>query len=385
MDYSLSEELEMIRRMVREFAIDEVAPGAALRDETERFDRPLFEVMGKLGLTGIAWAESYGGLGSDVVTNIMVLEELARACASTGYSLFVHSSLAGAAISMFGREEQKIKYLRPMAEGSKLGAYAWTELAHLTGTSGGELHTKTRRDGDHYVLQGDKFLVPNAGEADVYVVFAAMGDGPLASVSTAFLIEKDTPGFMLGKSEQKLGTRGSPSMSVELDGCRIPADNRLGEEGDGHRIALRTLEGARSGIAALAVGLAQAAMDAAIAYAKARKQFGKPIAQQQAIAFKLANMATQIEAARWLTYQAAWRESEGVENGGSGETANTNLFAGEMAMGVTLEAVQIHGGYGYTKAFPVERYLRDAKMLQMVEATMDEQRRAIARVVNGAF
>lgn len=377
MDYSLSEELEMIRSMVRDFATGEVAPTAALRDEEERFDRSLFETMGELGLTGILVPEAYGGLGSDRLTNCLVLEELARACASTGYALFVHSALAVAAISMFGTEAQKKVYLGPMGEGRKLGAYAGAEMESMASSSGVELRTRALRDGEEYVLQGTKFFVTNAGEADVFVVFASTDEDSAAHLSNAFIIEKGTPGFILGKKERKLGTRGSPSMSIELVDCRIPVANRLGEEGDGHRIALRTLGSARSGVAALSVGLAQAAMDEGIAYAKTRKQFGKPIAQQQAIAFKLANMATQIEAARLLTYQAAWRESQGMESGEGG--AYANLFAGDTVMAVAIEAVQIFGGYGYTKEFPVERYMRDAKMLQMVEATMDEQRRAIAR------
>jgi butyryl-CoA dehydrogenase len=376
MDYSLSEELEMIRTMVRDFASEEVAPTAALRDEEEQFDRHLFKKMGELGLTGILVPELYGGLGSDALTNGLVLEELARPCASTGYTLFVHSELAGAAISMFGTEEQKKLFLGPMGNGQKLGAYAWSESTQTAGTSGVILRTKALRDGDDYVLHGTKFFVSNAGEADVYVVFASTGNDFTALECSAFIIEKGTPGFLLGQKERKLGLRGSPSMSIELADCRIPIANRLGEEGDGLRIALQTLESARSGIAALAVGVAQAAMDVSVSYAKTRKQFGKPIAQQQAIAFKLANMATHIEAARLLTNQTAWRDSQG----GVG-SAYSNLFAGDTAMAVAIEAVQIHGGYGYTKAFPVERYMRDAKMLQMVEATMDEERRAIARLI----
>lgn len=376
MDYSLSEELEMIRTMVRDFASEEVAPTAALRDEEERFDRHLFKMMGELGLTGIVVPELYGGLGSDALTNSLVLEELARACASTGYTLFVHSVLAGAAISMFGTEEQKKLFLGPMGSGQKLGAYAWTESMQTARASSVLLHSQALRDGDNYVLQGAKFFVSNAGEADIYVVFALTGNVSTAHECSAFIIEKGTPGFLLGKKERKLGLLGSPSMSIELADCRIPIANRLGEEGDGLRIVLQTLESACSGIAALAVGLAQAAMDVSVSYAKTRKQFGKPIAQQQAIAFKLANMATQIEAARLLTYQTAWRESQGAVGG-----AYSNLFAGDTAMAVAIEAVQIHGGYGYTKAFPVERYLRDAKMLQMVEASMDGERRAIARLI----
>ncbi|NQX57257.1 acyl-CoA dehydrogenase family protein [Paenibacillus qinlingensis] len=376
MDYSLSEELEMIRTMVRDFAAGEVAPTAALRDEEERFDRHIFKMMGELGLAGILVSELYGGLGSDALTNCLVLEELSRACASMGYTLFVHSALASSAISMFGTEEQKKLFLVPMGNGQKLGAYTSSECMKTAGAPGVILQTRATRDGDNYVLQGTKFFVSHAGEADVFVVFASTGNDSPVEETSAFIIEKGTPGFILGQKERKLGLRGSPSMTIELVDCRIPIANRLGKEGEGLQIALQTLDSARSGIAALAVGLAQAAMDVSIAYAKTRKQFGKPIAQQQAIAFKLANMATHIEAARLLTYQAAWRESQG----GVGD-AYSNLFAGDTAMAVAIEAVQIHGGYGYTKAFPVERYMRDAKMLQMVEATMDEERRAIARLI----
>ncbi|MDR6552681.1 acyl-CoA dehydrogenase family protein [Paenibacillus qinlingensis] len=389
MDYSLSEELEMIRSMVRDFAAGEVAPKSVLRDEEERFDRSLFKSMGELGLAGILVPEAYGGLGLDAFTHSLVLEELARACASTGYTLFVHSALASAAISMFGTEEQKQLYLGPMGSAVKLGAFTWSDI-NL------ELHTSAVRDGDEYVLRGTKAFVTNAAEADIFVVFAATGDDLSVHGCSAFILEKGTPGFVLGKKEKKLGTLGAPSLSLELVDCRIPVANRLGEEGDGYQIASRTLESARSGIAALAVGLAQAAMEAAIAYAKTRMQFGKPIAQQQAVAFKLANMAVHIEAARLLTYQAAWRESQGggadggekdIGNGNDNDNVNSkklisNLFAGETVMAVTIEAVQTLGGYGYTKAFPVERYMRDAKMLQMVEATMEEQQRAIVRLMS---
>lgn len=383
MDYSLSEELEMIRSMVRDFADGEVAPTAALRDEEERFHRPLFHMMGELGLTGIPWSEAYGGLGSDALTNGLVLEELARACASTAYSLYVHSALAGAAIAAFGTEAQKQTFLRPMAEGKKLGAYAWMEKEALAGSQSVELQTKAVLDGDSYVVNGAKFFVANAGEADIYVVFAATGEGKTADGCTAFIVAKDTPGFTLGSKIRTIGTRASPSMSIQLDDCRIPLTQRLGEEGDGHRIGFQVLSGARSGIASLSVGLAQAALDVALAYAKTRKQFGKPIAQQQAVAFKLANMATQIEAARLLTYQAAWRESQGFEGERKEKVSYANLFAGDTVMSVAIEALQIHGGYGYTKAFPVERFMRDANMLQMVEATLDEQRRALLRVLAG--
>ncbi|WP_261306399.1 acyl-CoA dehydrogenase [Paenibacillus andongensis] len=375
MDFGLSEELEMVRNMVRDFAENEVAPSAALRDEDERFDRTLFDIMGELGLTGIPWAEDYGGLGSDYVTYCLVVEELSRVCASTGITLLAHISLAGWPIYTFGTEEQKIRFLRPMAEGKKLGACGLTEVG--SGSEIGSMETTAILDGDHYVLNGSNKFITNAGAADIYIVLASTNPSQKHKDCSAFIIEKDTPGFTFGKKERKLGIRSSPTSEILFDNCRIPMENRLGNEGDGFEIAMRALDGARIGIAAQAVGIAQGALDASLSYAKDRKQFGKPIAQQQAIGFKLANMATQIEAARLLTYQAAWRESHGLPYGK--ESAYAKLFAGDTAMEVTVEAVQIFGGYGYTKAFPVERYMRDAKISQIYGGTNEIQQMVISR------
>ncbi|KRF32226.1 acyl-CoA dehydrogenase [Paenibacillus sp. Soil787] len=375
MDFGLSEELEMVRSMVRDFAENEVAPSAALRDEEERFDRTLFDKMGELGLTGIPWAEDYGGLGSDYVTYCLVIEELSRVCASTGITLSAHISLAGWPIDTFGTEEQKISFLRPMAEGKKLGAFGLTEIG--SGSDIGSMGTTAIRDGDHYVLNGSNKFITNAGAADIYIVLALTDSSQKHKSCSAFLVEKDTPGFTFGKKERKLGIRSSPTTEILFDNCRIPMKNQLGNEGEGFEIAMRTLDGARIGIAAQAVGIAQGALDVSLAYAKERKQFGKPIAQQQAIGFKLANMATKIEAARLLTYQAAWRESQGLSYGK--ESAYAKLFAGDTAMEVTVEAVQIFGGYGYTKAFPVERYMRDAKITQIYGGTNEIQRMVISR------
>lgn len=375
MDFSLSEELEMVRSMVRDFAENEVAPSAALRDEDERFDRTLFDKMGELGLTGIPWAEDYGGLGSDYVTYCLVIEELSRVCASTGITLSAHISLAGWPIYTFGTEEQKIRFLRPMAEGKKLGAFGLTEIG--SGSDIGSMGTTAIRDGDHYVLNGSQKFITNASAADIYIVLALTDPSQKHKVCSAFIVEKDTPGFTFGKKERKLGIRSSPTTEICFDNCRIHIENLLGNEGEGLNIAMRTLDGARIGIAAQAVGIAQGALDVSLAYAKERRQFGKPIAQQQAIGFKLANMATKIEAGRLLTYQAAWRESQGLSYGK--ESAYAKLFAGDTAMEVTVEAVQIFGGYGYTKAFPVERYMRDAKITQIYGGTNEIQRMVISR------
>lgn len=375
MDFSLSEELEMVRSMVRDFAENEVEPSAALRDEDERFDRTLFDKMGELGLTGIPWAENYGGLGSDYLTYCLVVEELSRVCASTGITLSAHISLAGWPINIFGTEEQKIRFLRPMAEGKKLGAYGLTEIASSSDAS--SMGTTAIRDGDHYILNGSKKFITNASAAEIYIVFALTDTSQKHKGCSAFIVEKDTPGFTFGKKERKLGIRSSPTTEICFDNCRIPIENLLGSEGEGFKIAIRTIDGARIGIAAQAVGIAQGALDLSLSYAKERKQFGKPIAQQQAIGFKLANMATKIEAARLLTYQAAWRESQGLSY--SKESAYAKLFAGDTAMEVTVEAVQIFGGYGYTKAFPVERYMRDAKITQIYGGTNEIQREIISR------
>jgi len=377
MDFTLTEEQHMIRRMVRDFAKRELEPTAAERDEEERFDRTIFDMMGELGLTGIPWPERYGGLGGDFLTYVMVVEELSRVCAATGVMLSVHTSLIGWSLYQYGTEAQKIKFLQPLAEGRKLGAYSLTE--NVSGSDAGAMRTSAKRDGDAYVINGAKIFVTNAGEADLYLVFAMTDPSIKHSGCSAFLIEKGTPGFSFGKKEKKLGIRSSPTMELIFEECRVPAENRLGEEGEGFTIAMKSLDGGRSGIAAQALGIAQGALDASIAYAKERRQFGKPIAQQQAIAFKLADMATKIEAARLLTYQAAWRESQGVTYGK--ESAIAKLFASDTAVQVTIEAVQIFGGYGYLKDFPVERYFRDAKVTQIYEGTNEIQRLVIAKML----
>lgn len=377
MNFKLSEEHEMIRKMVRDFARNEVAPTAAERDEEERFDREIFDKMAELGLTGIPWPEEYGGIGSDYLAYCIAVEELSRVCASTGVTLSAHTSLAGWPIYKFGSEEQKQKFLRPMALGEKIGGYGLTEPG--SGSDAGGMKTTARRDGDDFILNGSKIFITNGGIADIYVVFAVTDAAQKHKGTSAFIVESDTPGFSVGKKEKKLGIRSSPTTEIIFEDCRVPAANMLGAEGEGFKIAMMTLDGGRNGIAAQAVGIAQGALDAATDYAKERVQFGKPIAQQQGVGFKLADMATSIEAARLLTYQAAWLESEGLPYGK--ESAMSKLFAGDTAMKVTTEAVQIFGGYGYTKDYPVERYMRDAKITQIYEGTQEIQRLVISRMI----
>ncbi|WP_335871442.1 acyl-CoA dehydrogenase [Bacillus sp. 2205SS5-2] len=377
MDFRLSEEHEMIRKMVRNFAMNEVAPTAAERDEEERFDREIFDKMAELGLTGIPWPEEYGGIGSDYLAYCIAVEELSRVCASTGVTLSAHTSLAGWPIYKFGSEEQKQKYLRPMAQGEKIGAYGLTEPG--SGSDAGGMKTTARLDGDQYILNGSKIFITNGGIADTYVVFALTDPSERQRGTSAFIVEKDFAGFSVGKKEKKLGIRSSPTTEIVFEDCKVPKENLLGQEGEGFKIAMMTLDGGRNGIAAQAVGIAQGALDASISYAKEREQFGKPISRNQGISFKLADMATGIEASRLLTYQAAWLESKGLPYGK--ESAMSKLMAGDTAMKVTTEAVQIYGGYGYTKDYPVERYMRDAKITQIYEGTQEIQRLVISRMV----
>lgn len=377
MDFKLSEEHEMIRKMVRDFAMKDVAPTAAERDEEERFDMDIFKKMAELGLTGIPWPEEYGGIGSDYLAYVIAVEELSRVCASTGVTLSAHTSLAGWPVYKFGTEEQKQKYLRPMAEGTKIGAYGLTEPG--SGSDAGGMRTTAKLDGDHYVLNGSKIFITNGGIADIYIVFAVTDPDSKHKGTSAFIVEKDFAGFSVGKKEKKLGIRSSPTTEIMFDNCRVPKENLLGEEGEGFIIAMKTLDGGRNGIAAQAVGIAQGALDAAVDYAKERVQFGKPIAANQGVGFKLADMATATEASRLLTYQAAWLESNDLPYGKA--SAMAKLMAGDTAMKVTTEAVQVFGGYGYTKDYPVERFMRDAKITQIYEGTQEIQRLVISRML----
>ena len=377
MNFQLTEEHEQLRQMIRDFAVNEVAPTAAERDEEERFDRNIWNEMGELGLTGIPWPEQYGGAGFDYLAYCIAVEELSRVCASTGVTLSAHTSLAGWPIFKFGSEEQKQKYLRPMAEGKKIGAYGLTEPG--SGSDAGGMQTTAKLDGDEYVINGSKIFITNGGEADIYVVFAVTDPDSKHKGTSAFIVESSFPGFSVGKKEKKMGIRSSPTTEIIFDNCRVPKENLLGQEGEGFIIAMKTLDGGRNGIAAQAVGIAQGALDAATEYAKERVQFGKPIVANQGVAFKLADMATAIEASRLLTYQAAWLESNNIPYGKA--SAMAKLMAGDTAMSVTTDAVQIFGGYGYTKEYPVERYMRDAKITQIYEGTQEIQRLVISRML----
>ncbi|WP_042143932.1 acyl-CoA dehydrogenase [Paucisalibacillus sp. EB02] len=377
MNFQLTEEQEMLRKMVQDFARKEVEPTAAERDEEERFDREIFDKMAELGLTGIPWPEEYGGIGADYVSYVIAVEELSRVCASTGVTLSAHLSLASWPIYKYGNEEQKKNFLTRLATGEALGAYALSEPG--AGSDVASMKTTAKLDGEHYVLNGSKVWITNGGVADIYVVFAKTDVEARHKGISAFIVEKGTEGFTFGKKEKKLGIRSSPTTELIFENCRVPKENLLGAEGEGFKVAMTTLDGGRNGIAAQAVGIAQGALDAATNYAREREQFGKPIAHNQGISFKLADMATEIEAARLLTYQAAWLESEGLPYGKA--SAMSKLFAGDVAMKSTVEAVQIFGGYGYTKDYPVERYMRDAKITQIYEGTQEVQRLVIGRMV----
>jgi butyryl-CoA dehydrogenase len=372
MNFELTEEQNLIRDMVREFAEKEVAPSAAERDEEERFDRPLmFGRLAELGLTGIVFPEQYGGAGADYISYAIAVEELSRVCASTGVTLSAHLSLGTNPIYLFGTEEQKMKFLVPMAKGEKMGAFGLTEPS--AGSDAGGTRTTAVRDGNDWILNGTKIFITNAGEAETYVVFARTDkDAQKHHGISAFIVEKGTPGFTFGKKEKKMGIRSSPTMELVYEGCRIPKENLLGEEGKGFKVAMKTLDGGRIGIASQALGIAQGALDASVAYARERKQFNVSIATFQGIQFQLADMATQIEASRLLVYKAAYRASAGLSY--SQESAMAKLMASETAMRVTTQAVQIHGGYGYTREFPVERMMRDAKITEIYEGTSEVQR-----------
>jgi alkylation response protein AidB-like acyl-CoA dehydrogenase len=379
MNFQLTEEQNLIRETVRGFAEKEVLPTAAERDEQERFDRTvMFDKLAELGLTGIVFPEEYGGAGADYISYAIAVEELSRVCASTGVTLSAHLSLGANPIYLFGTEEQKQKYLVPLAEGSRMGAFGLTEPS--AGSDAGGTRTTAVPDGEHWVLNGSKIFITNGGEAEIYMVFARTDKNAEKHHGiSAFIVEKDTPGFTFGKKEAKMGIRSSPTMELVFENCRIPRENLLGEEGKGFKIAMKTLDGGRIGIAAQALGIAQGALDAAVAYARERKQFDQPIAGFQAIQFMLADMATQIEAARLVVYQAAWRASAGLSY--SRESAMAKLIASETAMKVTTLAVQIHGGYGYTRDYPVERMMRDAKITEIYEGTSEVQRIVIGTAV----
>lgn len=375
MKLELTEEQSLLRDMVRSFAEAEVGPTAAERDEEERFDRALmFDKLGELGLTGIVFPERYGGAESDYVSYAIAVEELSRVCASTGVTLSAHLSLCANPIYLFGTEEQKMKYLVPLAEGRTMGGFGLTEPS--AGSDAGGTKTTAIRDGQDWLVNGTKIFITNGGEAETYVILARTDkDARKHKGISAFIVEKGTEGFSFGKKEKKMGIRSSPTYELVFENCRIPYDNMLGKDGEGFKVAMKTLDGGRIGIAAQALGIAQGALEAAISYTKERKQFDVPVAAFQGVQFQLADMATQVEAARLLVYNAAYRASSGKSY--SQESAMAKLFASETAMKVTTQAVQLFGGYGYTREFPVERMMRDAKITEIYEGTSEIQRLVI--------
>jgi butyryl-CoA dehydrogenase len=375
MDFELTDDQQLIRDAVREFADAELAPIAAELDRDHRFPYELLPKLAEMNLMGMPYPEKQGGAGADYVSYVIAVEELSRACASTGVILSAHTSLATWPVFKFGTEAQKERYLHDMASGRRLGAFALTEPAAGTDAAAGTATATLHADG--YALNGSKMFITNAPYAEVYIVFAKTDPERGTRGMSAFIVEKDTPGFSVGEAEHKLGIRGSSTPPVYFSDCRVPKEGLLGEEGDGFKIAMATLDGGRIGIAAQALGIAQAALDASVAYAKERIQFGKPIATLQAIQWMIADMATEIDAARLLVYRAA----SCVDNGRpySTEGAMAKLFASETATRVAGKAIQIHGGYGYTESYPVERNYRDAKITEIYEGTSEVQRMVIAR------
>jgi butyryl-CoA dehydrogenase len=370
----LTEEQKLLERTVREFAEAEVKPLAAEIDETGQFPRETLRKAAELGLTGIAVAEEWGGAGMDHMSYAIVMEEIARVCASTSVILSVQNSLYCGTLERFGTDEQKKKFLVPFARGEKIGCYALTEPQ--AGSNAAALATKAVRKGDRYVVNGTKAWITNGGVADAGVIYVNTQPEKGEKGITALLIEKDTPGFAVGKEEKKLGIHATACVELSFVDCEVPAANRIGNEGDGYKIALTTLDGGRIGIASQATGIAQGAFEASLAYARERQAFGHPIAEFQAIQFMLADMATEIDAARLLARRAAWKQDTGARF--SMEAAIAKLFASEMATRVAHKAIQIHGGNGYSREYPVERAYRDARITEIYEGTSEIQRLVIA-------
>ena len=378
MDFKLSKEHEMARTLFKEFAEKEVKPLAQEVDETEVFPRGTVEKMAKYGFLGIPVPKEYGGQGCDPLTYAMCVEELSKVCGTTGVIVSAHTSLCIDPIMTYGTEEQKQKYVVPLAKGEKLGAFGLTEPGAGTDAQGQQ--TKAVLDGDEWVLNGSKCFITNGKEADVYIIIAVTGKvekrGRIQKEISAFIVEKGTPGFSFGTKENKMGIRGSSTYELIFTDCRIPKENLLGQKGKGFAIAMHTLDGGRIGIAAQALGIAEGALETTIAYVKERKQFGRSIGQFQNTQFVLADLATKVEAAQMLVYKAAMAKA--TQKVYSVEAAKAKLFAAEVAMEVTTKCVQLHGGYGYIREYDVERMMRDAKITEIYEGTSEVQRMVIS-------
>ena len=374
MVFDLTEEQRMIQETAREFARKEVLPKAAELDENSRFPEELIRQMAELGFMGIAVPEEYGGAGMDNVCYAIAMEEISRACASTGVIMSVNNSLACDPILKFGSEEIKREYLVPMASGKKLGCFGLTEPG--AGSDAGSQKTTAVRDGDFYVVNGTKNFITNAPQADTCVLFTMTDKAKLHKGITAFVVDMKWKGVSLGKHEKKMGIKASATSSIVFEDVRVPAKNRLGNEGDGFKVALSTLDGGRIGIASQAIGIARASFEDALSYSKDRKQFGQAICDFQAIQWMLADIATEIDAARLLTWRAAWMKDRKMRH--SKESSMAKLYASEVAMRAAVKGVQIHGGYGYIKEYPAERHFRDAKITEIYEGTSEIQRLVIA-------
>lgn len=374
MNLHFTDEQQMMRKMVREFAREEIAPFVENMENGE-FPRQLLRKMGELGLMGIPVPEKYGGAEMDFISYIIAIHEISVVSPTLGVILSVHTSVGTSPIVYFGNESQKQKYVPKLASGEYLGAFCLTEPS--AGSDAGSLKSKAVRDGDFYKINGSKIFITNGGEADVYIVFVSTNPDEGSRGISAFIVEKNTPGLIIGKDEHKMGLSGSRTVQLTFENMMVPKENLLGEEGEGFKIALANLDVGRIGIAAQALGIAEGAFNHAVSYAKERVQFGKPIAAQQGIGFKLADMGTAVEASRLLVYQAAALRAQGLPCGKQASMAK--LFASKTAVDVTSEAIQVYGGYGYTKDYPVERYFRDAKVTEIYEGTSEIQHIVIAK------
>ncbi len=374
MIFELTREQQYVRQMMREFAENEVKPIAAEIDETERFPIENVEKMAKLNVMGIPISTEFGGAGGDNISYAIAVEELSRVCGSTGVILSAHTSLCTAVINQFGTPEQKEKYLHDLAQGKKIGAFGLTEPN--AGTDAAGQQTTAVEDGDNYILNGQKIFITNGGAADTFIVFAMTDKTKGLKGISAFIVEKGFQGFSIGKVEDKMGIRASSTTELVFEDCVVPKENLLGKLGKGFSVAMKTLDGGRIGIAAQALGIAQGAYDECIKYMKERKQFGRELAKFQGLQWMIADMNVKIEAARLLVYKAAYLKDKGLPF--SADAARAKLYAAEVAMEVTTKAVQIHGGYGYTKEYPLERMMRDAKITEIYEGTSEVQKMVIA-------
>ncbi|SDN01466.1 acyl-CoA dehydrogenase [Bacillus sp. OK048] len=374
MNLTFSAEQEMMRKMVRDFANNEIAPFVE-RMEKGEFPREILRKMGELGLMGIPVPQEYGGAEMDFVSYIIAINELSKVSATVGVILSVHTSVGTNPILYFGSDEQKQRFLPKLASGEYLAAFCLTEAG--SGSDAKSMKSRAVKKDDHYVINGSKMFITNGGEADVYIVFASTNPELGSKGISAFIVEKSSPGLVIGKDEHKMGLHGSRTVQLSFEDMRVPVENLLGQEGEGFKIALANLDVGRIGIAAQALGIAEAALEAAVNYAKGRQQFGKPIAAQQGIGFKLADMATNVEAARLLLYRAADLRAQGVKCGL--EASIAKLFTSKTAVETAIEAIQVFGGYGYTEDYPVERYFRDAKVTEIYEGTSEIQRIVISK------